>query len=588
MNKVMWSLLLVVVFAATAMAGQGDWEYVDGVPSAISSGYLGVSALDQTTMFAIGINQFSANGAQWAWRSTDAGETMDVIFQFEGTGDDCDMVGFFTFMLDADWYDIDHGVVVGMAVPEECIEEFPEFPQCMFACMFRMRSFVWTVSDGGDTFVRRDAGGNMTKIFIDLKIINETIFAGGSNGMFRKSTDFGETWVNLPSPETGTYSSVNDMWWLNENVGFVATAAPSTGAEAKEDDSQEQYEAMKQYLDYYTNPIERMKLVEQGYVPSDHAGKAEYGNLYKTIDGGHNWEKVYDGDGVNSIFKVQFLNEMVGIALTDEWDSAWAENTIQVTHDGGATWVKGDLPEAGPNQSKYIVADVRMLTPDLGYAAAAYQAGFAAGSLMLFTTDGGATWAFDAIGSAPGYTGNPAGYGFIAMDFAGNSRGYGVGMNLSVARYSGTNAAPVADAGEDFSVDADTVATLDGSGSSDPDGDSLLYHWTQVDGPEIVTLADDYTAAASFTATAGGEFTFELEVSDVEFVDTDEVIVTVIGDGTDDDDDDADDDAADDDVTDDDAVDDDATDDDATDDDATDDDTGEPGDDDDDDSGCGC
>ncbi|MBN1828986.1 MAG: hypothetical protein JW884_07565, partial [Deltaproteobacteria bacterium] len=57
-----------------------------------------------------------------------------------------------------------------------------------------------------------------------------------------------------------------------------------------------------------------------------------------------------------------------------------------------------------------------------------------------------------------------------------------------------TNRAPEANAGADKSVEEGSKATLDGSGSSDPDaGDALTYKWTQIDGL-VVSLSSSTVA----------------------------------------------------------------------------------------------
>ena len=91
------------------------------------------------------------------------------------------------------------------------------------------------------------------------------------------------------------------------------------------------------------------------------------------------------------------------------------------------------------------------------------------------------------------------------------------------------NATPVADAGSAQTVDAGDAVSLDGSGSSDPDGDALTYAWTQTSGP-TVTLSGASSATPSFTApSADATLVFSLTVNDgTDDSAADTVAITVV------------------------------------------------------------
>ena len=93
------------------------------------------------------------------------------------------------------------------------------------------------------------------------------------------------------------------------------------------------------------------------------------------------------------------------------------------------------------------------------------------------------------------------------------------------------NQQPTADAGSDQTVDEGASVSLDGSGSSDPDGTIDSYSWTQTAGPEV-GLNDASTSSPSFTApdvsADGDTLTFELTVTDDDgATDTDSVDIAV-------------------------------------------------------------
>ncbi|UII24169.1 PKD domain-containing protein [Fulvivirga ligni] len=95
-----------------------------------------------------------------------------------------------------------------------------------------------------------------------------------------------------------------------------------------------------------------------------------------------------------------------------------------------------------------------------------------------------------------------------------------------------TNQAPTANAGNDQNLPAGTgSANLSGSGT-DPDGNSLTYSWSQINGPSV-SISNANAASTSVNGLASGNsYVFRLTVSDGSLSSTDDVTITVTPDNT--------------------------------------------------------
>jgi hypothetical protein len=260
------------------------------------------------------------------------------------------------------------------------------------------------------------------------------------------------------------------------------------------------------------------------------ADKMLNGTILKTFDGGLNWtpEKQSASEGYDAIF---FADENNGWVIGETYVPSTQSDIVAVYHttDGGDTWNPvTNLPATITGTQGWYPSGVKFVNPQFGIMYGIASKGFGYAPAFLYTEDGGANWTVDK--SALSLHG-----GEFDISFASPHVAYAVGLYLDLLRYESANAKPVANAGADFQTDLNVQASLDGSGSSDADGDTLKYAWTQVSGPTI-TLSDATAVKPTFTPTEAGDAQFQLVVNDgTEDSDPATVTVTIAPAGTDDD-----------------------------------------------------
>ena len=146
--------------------------------------------------------------------------------------------------------------------------------------------------------------------------------------------------------------------------------------------------------------------------------------ILATTDGGATWGAQDSGSaGINaSLNSVRFVDSTHGWAVGDSYDaSAYGTSVILATTDGGATWSAQDPGSAGIGGS---LKSVFFIDAAHGWAVGdSFDAsGYYAGPVMLATTDGGATWTARDVSSVGGSQ-----LSLGAVTFADTNHGWAVG-----------------------------------------------------------------------------------------------------------------------------------------------------------------
>lgn len=529
--------LVVLCFVAWSQddkAELGTWQLVYSNAMAGNSAFMKVCPADRDNLYVVGLHQHSAMGATYGWKSTDAGYSWTPVYQLEFDGTDmCEMLKIMSFMLDGWAFDADHAIIIGFGVNDECLETVPE-PLCMFICMFQMIPKILYTSDGGDNWeqIQLDNVNNvMMKLPNVVYFVDDNVGFTGGYDLLYATYDGGQTWSKLSMPEPMKQEEavgINGIFAFDHQRIFLATGDLDPEEEGKGGNGSNPFQEAVDRAMFYKDPMYRIN------VQNSKGTKGINGALYYTSDGGETWD-ILKSSAEESYYEVYFIDENKGWLLAFPHFATTGEyHRIYYTTDGGETWEQASIPETIPGLQVFSISWFSMIDENVGFAVAG-GAAMMYKSVILDTTDGGKTWVNDPFTAS-------ANYPLLHSAFVGKRHGWAVGMNLSVAKYTGINTMPIADAGEDQTVHVGDTVNLDGTESYDPDEDPIeAYQWSLPQGDFTPEIDDPSSSTPKFKATQKGKLTFELVVSDGElWSEPDQVVITVKEGGADDDDDDDD------------------------------------------------
>jgi hypothetical protein len=223
------------------------------------------------------------------------------------------------------------------------------------------------------------------------------------------------------------------------------------------------------------------------------------------------------GDGASDVTAMSthaYASRAIFTATLTVWDTANQNDTDPVSVS-----IENRLPIANAGPDQVVPKKVQVALDGTGCSDAD-------GDSLSFTwtqTGGLAVALIGADTPTPHFTPPTSGtYTFqLAVD-----DGYG-GMATDTVEVRATNTPPVAEAGMDRMASKGTLVSLNGSGSSDPDGDLLTFSWIQISGT-TVTLSGEDTPTPEFSPAKAGTYTIRLAVDDGDGGTSEDLITVTI------------------------------------------------------------
>ncbi|MEO0094270.1 MAG: YCF48-related protein [candidate division WOR-3 bacterium] len=242
--------------------------------------------------------------------------------------------------------------------------DFPENEQVGYVVGWS--GYILKTTNGGIDWVQQSSGTGINLYDVDF-LNNQLGFACGANGLFLKTTNGGNSWI---PKNTNTTANLYAVRFVNDQIGYIGG---------------------------------RLVAVEGGVI-------------YKTTDGGDNWtlQTLPNNESWRTIQDIFFFNADTGYAVSGApQEYGGVVGLVYKTTNGGQTWVVNYTPTQNSN---FYSIDFPV-NSQIGYISGLI--GFNGDYKMMKTTNGGASWFFQAPldqGIVPA----------ISVDFVDNLTGYAV------------------------------------------------------------------------------------------------------------------------------------------------------------------
>ncbi len=203
---------------------------------------------------------------------------------------------------------------------------------------------------------------NDSNDLIDIFFINNTGFAVGNGANIFKSGDGGSNWTPIAKPFSGNPAS----YYVNVGMGNESNAIFV--------DPLNQLISTHNGGNNFTYATLSDNYISDVFFVNSATAYAAGTNIWKTVDGGDNWMKLYTftAGGSHNFYSLYFLNEQVG------WVFRAGEGLYKTT-DGGVNWQLIPVPFDVSRDSEPFFRNA-----DTGY--------LGSGNNLEKTTNGGTSW----------------------------------------------------------------------------------------------------------------------------------------------------------------------------------------------------